>query len=482
MLRTILCCCATLNQPCDLHTDPGFVWDYDAVPQNGNIEIELAKAPRFDLIKYVIWGKCALRGTYLDLRLDEYWRLYNEKPDESWWGWNFLQTDKSWIPKDQKGAKLWRNKELCWRGSAVKNITETTRKQIEKQAKKQSTNQERAGGRNLVLKKSTKFCPSGSRIEQGPGIDEKKNVAALSSTESERISKQIKGTKKRVLVMAAVPRDKRHVLALWSQLECFTIGVDHVILAAPSWSKEITTQIIELAKDRIPRFTSGEASIQPEYFLNDRYDVGLWCDTIESLNIDEFDEFGLINDSVFAMHSFSEVFDALSLKNVSLTSTGYSYTPKHFEGDDDPGNFWVESIYRGFTKIGIDIFREHSCVPKDHPFFCPEKDDNKACIVNNFEHDLAIQYPCDKVYGIYPSDAPSSFLEKSRHRMWARNTPYWRALKSDLNFPLAKVKQINQVQKAGSKLKECTKYYDDVLESIDLSLAKPRAIEDSERM
>ena len=430
------------------------------------------------MIEYVIWGKCALRGTYLDLRLDEYWELYNEKPDESWWGWNHLQTDKSWIPKDQIGAKLWRNKDICWRGNVTAEIT---RQQIEKQTKKGAKKQpkkyaiklEKAGEKHYVAKKSTKFCPSGSRIEQGPGVDEKKNVAVPSSIENEMISKEIKGAKKRVLVMAAVPRDKRHVLALWSQLECFTIGVDHVILSAPLWSKEITTQIIELAKDKIPRFSSGEVTIQPEYFLNDRYDVGLWCDAIESLNIDEFDEFGLINDSVFAMNSFSEVFDALSLKNVSLTSTGYSYTPKSFEGDDDPVNFWVESIYRGFTKTGIDIFREHSCVPKDHPFFCPEKDDNKACIVNNFEHDFAIQYPCDKVYGIYPSDAPSSFLERSRHRMWARNTPYWRALKADLNFPIAKVKQIGQIRTA-SKLKKCTKYFDDVVKNIDLSLAKSR--------
>ena len=40
-----------------------------------------------------------------------------------------------------------------------------------------------------------------------------------------------------------------------------------------------------------------------------------------------------------------------------------------FKGDDDPAHFWVESIYRGFTKIGIDIFRDHSCIPEDHPFF-----------------------------------------------------------------------------------------------------------------
>jgi hypothetical protein len=343
-----------------------------------------------------------------------------------------------------------------------------------KQAKKDAIKIDKARQKYHIVKKSTNICPSGSRIEQGPGLDDKKNVALASLIETERNSKEIRAAKKRVLVMAAVPRDKRHVLALWSQLECFTIGVDHVIIAVPRWSKEITMQIIELAKDRIPRFRGGEVTIQPEYFLNDRYDVGLWCDAIDSLNIDDFDEFGLINDSVFALRSFSEVFDALSLKNVSLASTGYSYTPKFFEGDDDPVNFWVESIYRGFTKAGIDIFREHSCVPKNHPFFCPEKDDNKACIVNNFEHDLAIQYPCDKVYGIYPSDAPSNFLERSRHRMWARNTPYWSALKTDLNFPIAKVKQTSRFQKAASKVKKCANYFDDVVENIDLSLAKSR--------
>jgi len=87
--------------------------------------------------------------------------------------------------------------------------------------------------------------------------------------------------------------------------------------------------------------------------------------------------------------------------------------------------------------------------------------------VNNFEHDLAIQYPCDKVYGIYPSDAPSSFLEKNRHRMWARNTPYWRAMKSELNFPLAKVNQLNQVGRGLKKLEECTKYSYNILEMFD---------------
>ena len=84
-----------------------FVWDYNGVPKDGAFEIELAQAPRFDLLKYVKWRKCANRGVRIEHRLDEYWGLYQEKPDESWWGWNYLKTTNKWLPKPHKGANLW---------------------------------------------------------------------------------------------------------------------------------------------------------------------------------------------------------------------------------------------------------------------------------------------------------------------------------------------------------------------------------------
>ena len=445
------------NQPCDLYPDPKFVWNYEGIPTNGTFEIELAQAPRFDLLKYVKWDKCIGRGVNIYHRLEEYWELYNEKPDESWWGWNFLPSSKRWIPEDGNFFRLkevWRKRKLCWRGDVSNGIKST---------KEQTAKQKSIERREYVLTNTSNYCPNGSRIEQGSGN------TSLSSPKIET-----KEDKKRVLVMAAVPRDKRHVLALWSQLECFTIAIDHVILATPLWSKEIISQIVDLARERIPRFSNGEVKIQPEYFLNDRYDVGLWCDAIGSLNMDEFDEFGLVNDSVFAMRNFTEIFDALSLKNVSLTSSGYSYTPKYLKGRSNTSHFWLESIYRTFTKTGIAIFQNYSCVPEDHPFFCPEENDNKACIVNNFEHDLAIQYPCDKVYGVFPSDTPRSILRKNRQRLWNKNLLYWKMLKQELDFPLAKVNQPKQVRKLGPRLKECTKYYDHSVELIDLSLAIPR--------
>ena len=84
-----------------------------------------------------------------------------------------------------------------------------------------------------------------------------------------------------------------------------------------------------------------------------------------------------------------------------------------------------------------------------------------------------------KVYGIYTADTPGSFFEKNTNRMWARNNFYWRTLKRELNFPIGKVKgkQIRDLAAIilkESRLKECTNYYNNIVETIDLSLAKPR--------
>lgn len=85
----------------------------------------------------------------------------------------------------------------------------------------------------------------------------------------------------------------------------------------------------------------------------------------------------------------------------------------------------------------------------------------------------------DKVYGIYTADTPSSFFEKNTNRMWVSNNFYWRTLKRELDFPIGKVKgkQIRELAAIilkESRLKECTNYYNNIVETIDLSLAKPR--------
>mmetsp|Transcript_22023 Transcript_22023/g.61284 ORF Transcript_22023/g.61284 Transcript_22023/m.61284 type:complete len:333 (+) Transcript_22023:808-1806(+) len=260
-------------------------------------------------------------------------------------------------------------------------------------------------------------------------------------------------------------------------MECFTEGIDHIVLAAPLWSKGVIKPIVEKVRAVIPRIQSGQVSLETSYFVNDRYDAGLWCDAIANLKIDAFDQFGLVNDSVFAMRPFTEIFDALSAKNVDLSSISYSYTPKFLDGEDGPQHFWLESVFRGFTREGIDTFRRHSCVPADHPFYCTDQSDNKACIVNNFEHDLASQYPCDKVYGIYPADTPPKFITAHNgHRTWIHNIAYWRSLVKEANFPIAKIKDHVRQRKLKSKLAQCTRYFDGKwLDSeVNLSLATPR--------
>jgi len=91
------------------------------------------------------------------------------------------------------------------------------------------------------------------------------------------------------------------------------------------------------------------------------------------------DEYGLLNDSIFALRKFSGIFDNLEHQNVHMTSLAYSYTYKWNKGFG-PEEFWVESVYRGLDQTGMDIFNEHSCVAEDHPFFCSDDPEmTKAC-------------------------------------------------------------------------------------------------------
>jgi hypothetical protein len=161
-----------------------------------------------------------------------------------------------------------------------------------------------------------------------------------------------------------------------------------------------------------------------------------------------------------------------------LQSLSYSLTAKWFEGYGKE-HYWVESVFRGFDQKGIDIFRNHSCVPEDHPFYCPQQNDNKNCIVNNFEHDLSLQYPCDKVHGLYPSDTPDTLVFKREvfRTTWIKNLRYWHFLVEQMGFPIAKV---NEPEQVGSRndmlLRNCTKYYpppSEMFEGMNFDLAKP---------
>jgi hypothetical protein len=130
------------------------------------------------------------------------------------------------------------------------------------------------------------------------------------------------------LVISAVPRDKTHILSLWSELECFTINLDHVVISAPEWGRPFIEKVIDMAKQYIPHFLKAQVTIEPRFYVNNRYDVGLWCDALETLRKDGqdkvFDEFGLINDSVYALRPFSGVFDNIGHMDVHMTVSNTS--------------------------------------------------------------------------------------------------------------------------------------------------------------
>ena len=90
------------------------------------------------------------------------------------------------------------------------------------------------------------------------------------------------------MIIATVPYNQVHAMALWSHLECLTEGIDRVLIAAPDaiWSKII----VERIKNEFVRRAEEAAStsntsqferlpvIEAGYYRNNRYDAGLWCD------------------------------------------------------------------------------------------------------------------------------------------------------------------------------------------------------------
>ena len=69
-----------------------------------------------------------------------------------------------------------------------------------------------------------------------------------------------------VLIIAVAPIDECHVVALWSQLECFTSGIDKVVLSAPLGSEGIMDKLVQEMKHKIHHLPT----IVVHYVKNDR--------------------------------------------------------------------------------------------------------------------------------------------------------------------------------------------------------------------
>ena len=97
---------------------------------------------------------------------------------------------------------------------------------------------------------------------------------------------------------------------------------------------------IQKAIESIPHLKDTEILIK--YHVNDRYDVGLWCDSLKDTDgavLNRYDDFVLINDSIWALEKhFNGVLDTLCENNLTITSLNYVGTPEVY---------WLESVFRG---------------------------------------------------------------------------------------------------------------------------------------
>ena len=266
------------------------------------------------------------------------------------------------------------------------------------------------------------------------------------------------------MIIATVPYDQVHAMALWSHLECLTGGVDRVLIAAPDavWSKVIVESIksefvIRRAEasglshfERLPVIEAG-------YYRNNRYDAGLWCDGLrfgfgygyegraddadsaaggatanttiagDTRRTDKplvdpiADAIFIVNDSAMSMRRY----DNLTMRIVDSTRHEL-YTPNFNSSKTHPrllslnGRFddfksarpynvynWVESVYRGMTPKGLEAFYRHTCLPQSfRKCLHFAVDHRKRCIVNYFEKQLAtsafdIQTEVDAMYPSY---------------------------------------------------------------------------------
>ena len=202
-------------------------------------------------------------------------------------------------------------------------------------------------------------------------------VDEISSTNSTKISPRTAA-----FLIAVVPDNEVRFSALWSQLECLydKEKFQSIVIGAPDWAKKenILQPFIQKAIESIPHLKDAEILIK--YHVNDRYDVGLWCDSLKDMDgavLNRYDDFVLINDSLWALEkNFTGVLDTLREKNLTMTSLNYSDKPNEF--------YWLESVFRGFNKKGMKRYMEHACVPANHRFWCRRKKAKKTrkrCIV-----------------------------------------------------------------------------------------------------
>mmetsp|Transcript_12762 Transcript_12762/g.25556 ORF Transcript_12762/g.25556 Transcript_12762/m.25556 type:complete len:392 (-) Transcript_12762:155-1330(-) len=282
-----------------------------------------------------------------------------------------------------------------------------------------------------------------------------------------------------VLIIASVPIDEKHVVALWTELECFVGSTSRVVISTAYWAKPMMDRLLVDVRRNIPRFASGQVTIEAHFYDNERYDVGLWCDALQGLK-DKYENFALLNDSIFALREFDGILDTLRSKNVSMTSLNHNV--------DKENRTWHESVFRGFNGDGLSVFMNHSCVPRTHESFCknltrksPRKAKTvqrkrKRCITKYHEVAMSWEFPRpeQQVIGLYNGTVPEHMRseETSIFPTWVLNIPYWREdLLEEQDFPAAKVNQERMIATTNDPLLDkCTRFLDrSLIDEIDFS-------------
>ena len=311
---------------------------------------------------------------------------------------------------------------------------------------------------------------------------EKPNYGKSSSSHTNSIGLQKNNDA--VMIIAAMPLDERHLVALWSELECFVGSIDHIVISSAYWAKPILNRLLIDVRKNIPQFASGQVTIEAHFYDNQRYDAGLWCDALQGLK-ERYDDFLLLNDSIFALREFNGILDTLRSKNLLMTSLNYNV--------DEKDRTWLESVFRGFSKStgGLSVFMNHSCVPQEHKSFCKNltrKNKRKAttvqrkrkrCIIEYHEVAMAWQFPRpeQQVEGLYPGTVPEDMKSKetSIFPTWVVHAPFWKeVLLKKFDFPAAKVNQESMIATTDDPLLDkCTRFLDrSLLGEIDFSQAK----------
>ena len=81
------------------------------------------------------------------------------------------------------------------------------------------------------------------------------------------------------MIIATYPSTEVRLNAIYSHLNCLSEGVDRIIVSAPDWSHDVMSNFSMNIQSRLSHDIYKKITFQ--YYINDRYDAGLWCDALD---------------------------------------------------------------------------------------------------------------------------------------------------------------------------------------------------------